>query len=108
MMKLPLSVVGHDSADDISCASILKVLADDTRLAVVEKLLDGPVTVTEINESLGVESTLLSHHLKALREANLVTRTRQGRYALYALAPSLLVRRKGRSIDLGCCTISFS
>ncbi|MGV3485417.1 MAG: ArsR/SmtB family transcription factor [Planctomycetaceae bacterium] len=107
-MKTPLSVLGQDSADDISCASILKVLADDTRLAVVEKLLDGPVTVTEMNESLGVEATLLSHHLKALREANLVTRTRQGRYAVYALAPPLLVRRKGRSIDLGCCKISFS
>lgn len=107
-MKSPLTVLGQDSGGDISCASILKVLADDTRLAVIEKLLDGPVTVTEINESLGVESTLLSHHLKALREAKLVTRTRQGRYAVYALAPELSARRKGRAICLGCCTISFS
>ncbi|TWU06271.1 ArsR/SmtB family transcription factor [Stieleria varia] len=107
-MKLPLNVLGHDSGEDSSCASILKVLADDTRLAVVQRLLDGPSTVTEINETLGVESTLLSHHLKALREANLVTRTRNGRFAVYALAPELLARRKGRSIDLGCCKISFS
>jgi ArsR family transcriptional regulator len=86
----------------------LKVLADETRLAVVETLVDGPATVTEINASLGVEATLLSHHLKALREANLVTRTRQGRYARYALAPALSARHDGRSIDLGCCTLSFS
>lgn len=107
-MKSPLHVLGQDSSEDKSCASVLKVLADETRLAVVEKLLDGPVTVTEIHEALGVESTLLSHHLKALRDANLVTRTRQGRYALYALTSDLLARRKGRSIDLGCCTISFA
>jgi ArsR family transcriptional regulator len=107
-MKLPLNVLGQNSSDDKSCASVLKVLADDTRLAVVEKLLDGPVTVSEINASLSIESTLLSHHLKALRDANLVTRTRQGRYAFYALAPALLARRKGRTIDLGCCTLSFS
>ncbi|KAA5539768.1 winged helix-turn-helix transcriptional regulator [Roseiconus nitratireducens] len=107
-MKSPFQVLRERGEDDFSCASVLKVLADDTRLGVVERLLDGPSTVTEINETLGVESTLLSHHLKALREAKLVTRTRQGRYAVYALAPELLARRKGRSVDLGCCKISFS
>ncbi|MBB3205554.1 ArsR family transcriptional regulator [Rhodopirellula rubra] len=107
-MKAPLDVLLDDSGEDPSCASVLKVLADNTRLAVVERLLNGPLTVTEINETLGVESTLLSHHLKALREAKLVTRTRQGRYSVYAVAPELVARRKGRSIDLGCCRISFS
>ncbi len=107
-MKHPLHVLNPDSGEDSSCASVLKVLADDTRLAIVNRLLDGPLTVTDINESLGVEPTLLSHHLKALREANLVTRTRQGRYAVYSLTPELLARRRGRAIDLGCCKLSFS
>lgn len=107
-MKSALNILGQESGEDVSCASVLKVLADETRLAVVEQLLEGPKTVSEINEILEVEATLLSHHLKALREAQLVTRERQGRYATYALAPALLVRRKGRAIDLGCCTISFT
>lgn len=107
-MKCASSVSGQNAGDEISCASILKVLADETRLAVIEQLLDGAKTVSEINETLGVEPTLLSHHLKALREAQLVTREREGRYAVYALAPSLLVRRNGRAIDLGCCKLSFS
>ena len=107
-MKSSLNILRSDSETDISCASVLKVLADETRLAVVEVLLDGPRTVTEINEMLEVEPTLLSHHLRALREAGLVTRERLGRHASYALAPELLARRKGRTIDLGCCTISFS
>jgi ArsR family transcriptional regulator len=107
-MKPALSILGQESGDDISCASILKVLADETRLAVVEQLLDGPKTVSEINESLGVEPTLLSHHLKALREARIVTGRREGRYVYYSLTRELLSRRKGRSIDLGCCTLSFS
>lgn len=103
-MKSALSIF----VEDDSCASVLKVLADKTRLAVVEQLLDGPKTVSEINQSLGVEPTLLSHHLKALREAQLVTREREGRYASYALVPSLVVRRNRRAIDLGCCKLSFS
>lgn len=107
-MKSVLNILGQDSGEDVSCANILKVLADETRLAVVEQLLDGPKTVSEINESLGVESTLLSHHLKALREAHIVTGEREGRYVSYSLVPALLARRKGRAIDLGCCTLSFS
>lgn len=107
-MKPALSIFGQESGDEVSCASILKVLADDTRLAVVAQLLDGPKTVTQINESLGVEPTLLSHHLKVLREARIVTGRREGRYVYYSLTRELLNRRQGRSIDLGCCTLSFS
>lgn len=103
-----MNILGQDSEEEISCASILKVLADETRLAVVEKLLDGSKTVSDINESLGVEPTLLSHHLKALREAKIIIGTREGRYVHYSLTPHLLGRRKGKAIDLGCCTLSFS
>ncbi len=107
-MKSAFSLLGQASGEEIPCARVLKVLADETRLAVIEQLLDGPQTVSEINESLGVEPTLLSHHLKALRAAQLVTRQREGRYASYALAPSLRVRCNGRAIDLGCCQLSFT
>ena len=107
-MKSALSILGQDSGEDVSCASVLKVLADETRLAVVEQLLEGPKTVSEINDALGVESTLLSHHLKALREAHIITGKREGRYVSYSLVHSLRSRRKGRVIDLGCCTLSFS
>ncbi|MBM4000949.1 MAG: winged helix-turn-helix transcriptional regulator [Planctomycetes bacterium] len=107
-MKSSLGILGQPSGEEVSCARVLKVLADETRLAVVEILLNGPKTVAEINETLGVEPTLLSHHLKALREAQLVTREQRGRYVRYALAPSLLARRKGRAIDLGCCKLSFT
>lgn len=107
-MKPALSIVDLNDGEEISCASVLKVLADETRLAVVEQLLDGPKTVSQINENLNVEPTLLSHHLKALRESQLIVGKREGRYVSYSLAQALLNRRKGRAIDLGCCTLSFS
>ncbi len=107
-MKSAFNILAQESGEDVSCASVLKVLADETRLAVVEQLLDGPKTVSEINESLGVEATLLSHHLKALRESHIVTAKRGGRYVSYSLVPELLARKKGRALELGCCTLSFS
>jgi DNA-binding transcriptional ArsR family regulator len=90
-----------------SCADLLKVLADQTRLAVVEQLLDGPRHVGEINAALHLEASLLSHHLRVLREAGLVTARRDGKAVLYQLAREVQVARKGKAINLGCCFLSF-
>ena len=57
---------------EVSCADLLKVLADETRLAVVQQLMSGSRHVGAINAELQVEPTLLSHHLKVLREAGIV------------------------------------
>ena len=86
---------------------MLKVLADEVRLAVVEQLLEGPKHVGEINELLNVEQTLLSHHLRVLREAGIVQSEREGRMVLYRLSPAVESARQGKAINLGCCLISF-
>lgn len=92
---------------DIDCAAVLKVLADETRLAVMRSLMSGAKHVGEINEELQVEPTLLSHHLKVLREADLVVSQRDGKSVLYRLASSVESRRRGTSLDLGCCQLVF-
>ncbi len=90
-----------------SCAGLLKILADETRLVVVRQLIDGPKHVGEINEPLGLEQSLLSHHLKVLREAGLVVGRRDGKAVLYSLAPDFKGPDSTDAIDLGCCLISF-
>lgn len=106
-MEKSLKVIDPREEDVASCASRLKVLADDTRLAVLELLMDGPQHVGELNETLEIEQSLLSHHLKVLREAGLVHSQRDGKQVLYRLANPVKGNRKGRAIDLGCCHISF-
>ena len=90
-----------------NCAAMLKVLADETRLAVVEQLLLGPKHVGQINQTLRVEQSLLSHHLKVLREAGMVEAQRDGKSVLYRLTPAVDGARQGRALNLGCCLISF-
>ena len=90
-----------------ACAGILKVLADETRLSVVRQLMDGPRHVGEINAGLGLEPSLLSHHLRVLRDAGLVVGRRDGKAVLYQLAQGVESQRTGRAVDLGCCRISF-
>ena len=90
-----------------SCAAKLKVLADPTRLAVLEALIGGPKHVGTLQQFLKVEQSLLSHHLQTLREAGLVEAERDGKAVLYRLAPAAVARTNGAAIDLGCCLLSF-
>ena len=94
-------------ADANSCADALKLLADETRLKVVEQLMDGPLNVGEINAALQIEPTLLSHHLRVLRDGGMLTSERVGKTVVYSLSPVVQGARRGRAIDLGCCKISF-
>ncbi len=91
----------------ISCVNLLKILADETRLAVVRQLINGPKHVGEINSALGLEQSLLSHHLKILREAGLVISERDGKSVMYSLASEFKGSGSGDAVNLGCCLISF-
>lgn len=89
------------------CAEILRVLADSTRLGVVRLLLEHPQRVGELNAVLRIDQSLLSHHLRVMRDAGLVLADRDGKAVRYRLAPKLAARRSGNGIDLGCCVLTF-
>jgi len=95
------------SLTSVLCADKLRVLADVTRLSVMEALLDGAKTVTQINARIKIDQSLLSHHLKVLREAGLVTNQREGKAVRYAVSPEAASLNEGKGLNLGCCQISF-
>jgi len=90
------------------CAEILRILADSTRLGVVRLLLDHPQRVGELNAVLRIDQSLLSHHLRVMRDAGMVLADRDGKAVRYRLAPQLAARRLKNGIDLGCCVLKFS
>lgn len=69
--------------------------------------MDGPQHVYEINQVLGLEQSLLSHHLKVLREAGFVQSVRDGRAMLYSLVPEILSTQQ-QGLNFGCCEFSFT
>lgn len=90
------------------CVSRLKLLADPTRLQVMRCLMSGARHVGEINAEIGVDQSLLSHHLKLLRDANLVIADRDGKSVLYRLSPEVLGDSElSGHLNLGCCQLSF-
>ena len=89
------------------CADKLKTLADPTRLAIVRALMNGPERVGSLNEQLRIDQSLLSHHLRVLRDSGLVESQRDGKAVLYGLAPDVKMTPRKRGIQLGCCVLSF-
>ena len=67
-------------------AAFLKALANDQRLLVLCSLLEGPLSVGEINELVPLSQSALSQHLCVLREAGLVSTNRQAQTIYYSLA----------------------
>ena len=67
-----------------------KALADPTRLAIVNRLASrDEACVCEFN-SLGLSQPTISHHLKVLRDAGLLTSQRRASWVYYAVVPEAL------------------
>lgn len=67
-------------------ARIGKAIASPKRLEMLEILAQGEKTVESISAELSIDIKLASAHLKALREARLVTCRRDGKYMVYRLS----------------------
>ena len=64
-------------------APALKAMGDENRLAILLTLVNGPRSVIELTTLLGIGQTLVSHHLKVLRDIGLVSATAVGRSNVY-------------------------
>ena len=62
-----------------------RALSDENRLRIVDLLRGGERCVCELTDELDLGQSLLSFHLKTLKDAGLVTDRRDGRWAYYAL-----------------------
>ena len=70
----------------IELAEIFRLMGDPTRLRIILLCVDGPICVSDIAESLGVEQSLVSHHLRLLRAGRVLKARRQGKQMFYSVA----------------------
>lgn len=89
------------------CADQLKILADETRLMILREIKLEAKTVTEINKRLKIDQSLLSHHLKILKDADFVKSVRSGKFNFYK-ASLHISEVDAEAIDLGCCILNFN
>jgi DNA-binding transcriptional ArsR family regulator len=70
----------------------LDALGDATRMAIFQRLANGPLAVSEIAGTLPVSRPAVSQHLKVLKDAGLVRDKREGTRRLYQLDPEGVAR----------------
>ena len=64
-------------------AAFFNGFADPSRLAILESLRDGPLTVGEIVEATGLSQSNTSNHLRCLRDCEVLVSEKHGRYVYY-------------------------
>lgn len=73
-------------ADLDTMSAFFKVMADKTRLRILEELLEGSLCVMHISERVGMSQSATSHQLAILRKADLVRVTRNGKSLVYSIS----------------------
>ncbi|MEO8065183.1 MAG: metalloregulator ArsR/SmtB family transcription factor [Pseudomonadota bacterium] len=72
--------------------ALLKALANEQRLMILCNLLDGGLTVGEINQRVELSQSALSQHLAVLRESNIVLTQRDAQSIRYSLPAGVVTR----------------
>ena len=67
-------------------ADLFKIFGDTTRIKILFSLFEEELCVREITELLGMTQSAVSHQLKVLKDAKLISNRREGKTIIYFLA----------------------
>jgi ArsR family transcriptional regulator len=95
--------------DPLDWTIILKALADESRLQIIHKLLNGEISVNVLSDALGLKIYNVSRHLKILENSGLVEKRKEGNLRIYRISNSLKSHFSSdkQVLDLGCCQFKF-
>lgn len=74
-----------ESKQIVSLSSLLKIVSEESRLKLLCILRSGKHCVCEIMEHVDLSQSLISHHLKDLKEAGIVDDEKKGLRVYYSL-----------------------
>ncbi len=88
-------IIPQDEATLAEITSVMKALGEPNRLRIFAELMKGDTCNAELNEALGLAPNLLSHHLRVLSDAGLITSRRDrvdGRWIYYSVDRDVAAR----------------
>jgi ArsR family transcriptional regulator len=83
--------LGEEAA--AALARVFKALGDPTRVRLVSLIAaspDGEACICDLTAPVGLAQPTVSHHVRLLADAGLITRTQRGKWAYYRIAPEAL------------------
>lgn len=70
--------------------NLFKALNDPTRRKILQMLQDKELSAGEISEAFDISKPSISHHLDILRQAQLISRQRDGQFIRYSINTTVL------------------
>jgi len=70
---------------EIKMTDVFKALSDETRLRILSLILNGEMCVCEIEDCLGLTQSNASRHLTALKNAGILSSSKQAQWAYYKM-----------------------
>lgn len=87
-VEWPLTSEEEDARALEAAVRSMQFLGDRNRLRILKVLTRGDTSVGALVDQLALPQSLVSYHLRRLREAGLVRTRRQARQVCYAIDPS--------------------
>lgn len=72
-------------ANASAAAELMRQLSNQNRLMILCTLIEGELSVGELNEKISLSQSALSQHLSSLRKAGLVTTRKEAQTVFYRL-----------------------
>lgn len=89
-IKPPIIWKGIEMVQSAVADDIFQALSDSTRRKVLERLSQGPATVSELAEPFDMKLPSFVQHLSVLEESRLVKSRKKGRVRTFEIAPQRL------------------
>ncbi len=71
--------------DELTLNKFFKLLGDESKFKIISSLKDGEKCVCVIFKELGLNQTLVSHHLSVLKAAGLIKGRKSGKWIYYSV-----------------------
>ncbi len=86
--------------DAVKLQKLFQVLADVNRLKIIKLIGENDCSVSEIVNDIGLSQPLVSHHLKVLREQNILESSRKGPFVHYRIQDQNIVCALGLFLEI--------
>lgn len=84
LKKIKKDMPADEQLQDLG--DLFKIFGDTTRIKIMYALYEGEMCVCAISELLSMTQSAISHQLKTLKDANLVSARRDGKEIYYSLS----------------------
>jgi ArsR family transcriptional regulator, nickel/cobalt-responsive transcriptional repressor len=105
----PKALPMHDLEAIELVAKRLAAIGEPTRIRIIDLLVSGTKSVSEIATLLRIEIVNVSHHLGVMKNSGIVKEKKRGRFVDYSLHPDLFQESKGKTVaELDWCRVTLA